>query len=228
MKMIRFSFTAPLQSWGEDARWDSRSTAVRPTKSGIIGFLGCCLGYRRGDERLKELNQGIRVAIRTDRAGQILTDFHTVHGTDDVLFNAEGKKRSLGATIITPKQYLQDAWFTVFLQGNEGLLDSCFSAMQHPRWTPYLGRKNCVPSVPVTPEWVEADSLEEAVCCFSETDGAHCEPIVSVEMDLPENARLKETERIYSRKDNLIHAEKNEYGTRYVKSYSVQCGGDMS
>lgn len=226
MKILRFPFTAPLQSWGEDARWDTRSTAVRPTKSGIVGFLGCCLGYGRGDERLNQLNNGIRVAIRTDRPGQILTDFHTVHGTDDVLFNAEGKKRSLGATIITPKQYLQDAWFTVFLQGDEELLSECFTAMLHPRWTPYLGRKNCVPAVPVKPEWVETDTLEEAANCFSEADTGHCDENVSVEIDLSSEDELKEMERIYTRKDQVIHAEKNEYGTRYVKSYTVRCGGD--
>ena len=101
MKMIRFPLAAPLQSWGEDARWDTRSTAAQPTKSGIIGFLGCCLGYPRGDERLNRLNQGLHIAIRIDRPGQILTDFQTVQGTNGIFLNAEGKPRTGGGTIIT-------------------------------------------------------------------------------------------------------------------------------
>ena len=32
---------APLQSWGTRSRWDVRDTATEPTKSGIIGLLGC-------------------------------------------------------------------------------------------------------------------------------------------------------------------------------------------
>ena len=227
MKMIRFPLAAPLQSWGEDARWDTRSTAAQPTKSGIIGFLGCCLGYPRGDERLNRLNQGLHIAIRIDRPGQILTDFQTVQGTNGIFLNAEGKPRTGGGTIITPKQYLQYAWFTVFLQGEETLLKECHTAMCHPRWTPYLGRKNCVPSVPVKPEWIEASTLEEAVMSFSEDDLKHSEKNVIVEMDFSQDSELAANERSYRRNDNLIHAEKNEYVSRTVKSYVIQSGGDL-
>lgn len=226
MKMIRFPFTAPLQSWGEDARWDTRSTALQPTKSGIIGFLGCCLGYPRGDERLNGLNRDLCVAVRVDRPGQILTDFQTVQGSDGTFINAEGKTRTGGGTIITPKQYLQYAWFTIFLQGEESLLKECYTALTHPKWTPYLGRKSCVPSVPVKPVWVEAETLEDAVSVFSEEDLKHTGPDVIVEMDFAGSGGLASDERTYSRKDNLIHAEKNEYASRLVKSYAIQPGGD--
>ena len=228
MKMLKFPLAAPLQSWGEDARWDTRSTAVRPTKSGIIGFLGCCLGYPRGDERLNELNSKLNIEVRTDRPGQILTDFQTVQGTGGVFLNAEGKPRTGGGTIITPKQYLQNAWFTVYLQGDQRTLDECFFAMKHPTWTPYLGRKNCIPSVPVKPEWIEADTLEDAVKLFSEADRKHCTDILEVEMDFPADAGIKQDERTYNRKDYIVHAEKNEYGTRLVKNYTILCGGDPS
>lgn len=226
MKILKFTLSAPLQSWGEDARWDNRATTVRPTKSGIIGLLGCCLGYPRGDERLNMLNDELRIAIRTDRPGEILTDYQTVQGTDGVLLNAEGKKRSLGDTIVTPKQYLQDAKFSIFLQGDETLLDECFSAMKSPKWTPYLGRKNCIPAVPLIPEWINADSLEKAVLCFDleKQDGNKAK--YSVEMDLTMNSDILDTERIYTRNDSVIHAEKNEYRSRTVKSFVVTVGGD--
>lgn len=227
MRIIKIPFTAPLQSWGEDARWDTRSTATRPTKSGIIGFLGCCLGYQRGDERLNRLNEKLSVAIRTDKPGQILTDFQTVQGTEGVFLNAEGKPRIGGGTIITPKQYLQNAWFTVFLQGNEDLLKECFTAMMHPKWTPYLGRKNCIPSVPIKPKWIDAETLDEAVKCFSEEDLKHSEQDVIVEVDYYPDSKLAQDERTYSRNDSIIHAEKNEYASRIVKSFVIQSGGDI-
>lgn len=226
MKIIKIPFSAPLQSWGEDARWDTRSTALRPTKSGIIGYLGCCFGYPRGDERLNRLNNDLCVAIRTDRPGRILTDFQTVQGTGGVIMNADNKPRTGGGTIITPKQYLQDAWFTVFLSGEDQLLENCFSALLHPEWAPYLGRKSCVPAVPVLPEWIEAETLQDAVAMFSEKDLQHCEPTVSVEIDYIPGQAVASQERIYSRRDNMIHAEKNEYGFRQVKMYPLPTGGE--
>ena len=228
MRIIKILFSAPLQSWGEDARWDNRSTAMRPTKSGIIGFLGCCIGYPRGDIRLNELNNQLQIAIRTDRPGRILSDFQTVQGTNDVLLNAEGKKRSLGATIITPKQYLQDASFSIFISGEETLLEHCFSAIMHPKWSPYLGRKSCIPAVPVVPEWVEAGSLEDAVSLFSDDDIKHCGKTVAVEMDYKNGQELSSEERLYTRKDNILHAERNEYNTRMVKGYVLSVGGEQS
>ena len=226
MKFLKFLFSAPLQSWGEDARWDTRSTSERPSKSGVIGFLGCCLGCPRGDEMLNDLNNHLRMAVRTDCSGQILTDFQTVQGTDGVFLNAEGKPRTGGGTIITPKQYLQNARFTVCLQGDEELLEKLYSAMKHPCWTPYLGRKNCVPSVPVYPEWVEADSLEEAVSLFSEEEKRHCDPYITVEMDASPEDALSSGERVYRRNDAVLHAEKNEYAPRSVKSYVISAGGE--
>ena len=225
MRILRFTFSAPLQSWGEDARWDTRSTSVTPTKSGIIGFLGCCLGYGRGDDRLNHLNSGLTIAVRTDHPGGILIDFQTVQGTDGVLITAENRPRSSGDTIITPKQYLQGARFTVYISGESQLLEECFSAMKHPVWTPYLGRKNCVPSVPVVPEWVEADDLEQAVGMFTQEDLKHCGTSVNVEMDYSNGEELSADQRVYSRKDNILHSEKNEYSSRMVKSYVLPVGG---
>lgn len=225
MKIIRFTFAAPLQSWGEDARWDTRSTAATPTKSGIIGFLGCCLGYGRGDRRLASLNKNLTIAVRTDQPGRLLADFQTVQGTGGVILSADNKPRTGGGTIITPKQYLQDAWFTVYLSGEQHLLEECYSAMQHPVWTPYLGRKNCIPSIPVVPRWIEAENLKQAAGLFTEEDRKRCGSSVSVEEDYLIGEGLTNDQREYIRKDNIIHAEKNEYGPRTVKSYVLSVGG---
>ncbi len=226
MKLMKFTLSAPLQSWGEDARWDYRATAVMPTKSAIIGLLGCCLGIPRGDERLNRLDKLLRVAVRADQAGRVMTDYHTVQGTNGVFLNAEGKPRTGGDTIITPKQYLQDARFTVFLWGDEETLNACFQAMAHPKWAVYLGRKSCVPAVPVKPVWMEADTPEDAVARFTEEERQRCEAIAHVEMDALPNEELKAGQRMITRHDTLLRADRNEYAVRWVKAFTVQPGGE--
>ena len=51
-----------LQSWGENAKWDFRDSSSMPTKSGIVGLLGCAMGLERNSEVLAELAQNIAVA----------------------------------------------------------------------------------------------------------------------------------------------------------------------
>ena len=228
MKLIKFTLSAPLQSWGEDARWDQRTTAAMPSKSAVIGLLGCCFGISRGDEKLNQLNDQLMIAVRADCPGRVMTDYHTVQGTGGVFLNAEGKPRSGGDTIITPKQYLQDARFTVFLWGNEETLTSCFHAIGHPKWAVYLGRKSCVPAVPVRPEWVEADSPEEAVKIFSPEERKHSAPWVQVEMDAKPNDSLGDNQRMITRRDSILRADRNEYAVRWVKTFPVRSRGDES
>ena len=153
-----------LQSWGERARWDFRDSNTMPTKSGVVGLLACAMGLPRGSERIIELSKSLEMGVRADRNGVIFQDFHTVTGERDFLFNAEGKKRVGGATIITPRQYLQDAYFTVALYANEELLNACATALNNPVWSVYLGRKSCVPSRPIFDELTnEYSSILEAL-----------------------------------------------------------------
>ena len=225
MKLIKFTLSAPLQSWGEDARWDQRTTTAMPTKSALVGLLGCCLGLRRGDERLNHLNDRLSIAVRADCPGRIMTDFHTVQGPEGYFLNAEGKPRTGGNTIITPKQYLQDARFTVFIWGDEEVLESCYQAMLHPKWPVYLGRKSCIPSVPAIPQWLEAQTPEKAVACFTDEEKKRCMPVVNVEMDAAPDKLLNEGQRLITRHDLVRRADLNEYGVRWVCAYAVTSAG---
>lgn len=142
----------PLQSWGERARWSVRDTAPEPTKSGVIGLLGCALGLNT-DEALRGLSQALRMGVRCDKPGTGLIDYHTVGGGYDypALLTAEGKpKISSGGphTEQTWRHYLCDASFLVALQGKPDLIARLADAVQAPHWTIYLGRKSCPPSRP--------------------------------------------------------------------------------
>jgi CRISPR system Cascade subunit CasD len=153
-----------LQSWGLRSRWDVRDSGDEPTKSGIIGMLGCSLGYPVGDARLEELDAKLQMGVRTEKPGTPLIDFQTVTG---MLPTAEGKykgKKNAPATILSPRTYLQEAAFLVVLGGPAELLEQCAHALQQPRWPIYFGRKSCPPSRPVFEELTDRyATLEEAL-----------------------------------------------------------------
>ena len=139
-----------LQSWGEHSKWDYRDSALLPTKSGIIGLIGCAMGIERGERQLVELSECLRLAVRVDRPGREVVDFHTVQSKN--LLNAQGKHRGKQgeySTLVTYRTYLQDACFTVAITGEKYLLEKIEQAFWHPKWPVYLGRKSCVPSCPV-------------------------------------------------------------------------------
>ncbi len=155
-----------LQSWGEHSKWDYRDSASMPTKSGIIGMIGCAMGLERGDKKLEDLSDRLKMAVRADRPGREVVDFQTVRSRN--LLNAQGKHRGKQgeySTLVTYRTYLQDAFFTVALSGERALLEEIRQAFWNPKWTIYLGRKNCVPSRPVCDKEVteEYNSLEEAI-----------------------------------------------------------------
>ena len=145
-ELIMLRLEGPLQSWGELSKWDSRESSDMPTRSGIVGLLASALGYPRADERIPALSEGILIGVRADRMGSKGTDFQTVQGFP--LLNAEGKRRP-GNTIVSPREYLQDASFLVVVQAESAWLDLLSDALKSPVWTAFLGRKSCVPSVPV-------------------------------------------------------------------------------
>ena len=130
----------PLQSWGLDARFDLRQTAPEPSKSAVIGLLCCCLGRRR-EEPVDDLAR-LQFGVRIDKQGVLLRDFHTA---SDVIGSDDSKLR----TVVSKRWYLSDAAFLVGLQGSRPLLEKIHQALIHPHWMPCLGRRSCIPSVPL-------------------------------------------------------------------------------
>lgn len=159
-----------LQSWGTNSAWDYRDSDSFPGKAAIVGLLGCAMGIERGSAELPKLAQAITMATRADRPGVKFIDFQTVTGHDLMTANGTPRKDGSGQisnTIITPRAYLQDACFTVFIQTIPEWENRIVDALQNPKWCIYLGCKSCVPSRPilaaVTDEYV---SLMDAVRNF--------------------------------------------------------------
>ena len=75
MSTLLLRLAAPIQSWGNDSRFEVRRTGKEPTKSGVIGLLAAALGRSRADS-LDDLCS-LRFGVRVDQEGQLLRDFHT-------------------------------------------------------------------------------------------------------------------------------------------------------
>ena len=111
----------PLQAWGAMARFDHRETLTHPTKSGYVGMLAAALGHDRATDlgRLAEL----RFAVRADRPGILVQDFHTVGGgrypirPRDLITDHRRARRvasvleSEGTTFSGTADHLIDEWY---------------------------------------------------------------------------------------------------------------------
>ena len=225
MKFLRFTLAASLQSWGEDSPWEVRQTSEMPTKSGVVGLISACFGYRHGDPRIAELNNSIRVAFRADKPGTVMIDFNAIKSNRDYMVSSEGKMRLNGGQritgLISRKYYLQDARFQVFIQAEENVLNAIYTAMRSPKWLVSLGRKACVPSEPVIPVWIKADNLYDAVRQFEPVDREKAEKRVKVEMDYSGTDKSTLIRKVYTRQDNSIGGAGRNCMARKVCSFYV-------
>jgi CRISPR system Cascade subunit CasD len=173
----------PMQSWGYRSRFDYRDTALEPTRSGVIGLICAAMGIARGEDisRFEEIRMGVRV----DREGRPERDYHTA---SDVI-KADGTK---GGTVVSYRDYLADAIFTVGLQSlNQPFLNEIESALSQPRWPLFLGRRSfCLTEYPLAaslPAIVEVplrEALENAAFslrCKPSTGWLQCRFVLETE-----------------------------------------------
>ncbi len=146
-KLLVLRLEGLLQSWGDTSKWDDRDSQMRPTKSGIVGLLACAMGFERESLEIQQLSKQLSIAVRADRAGMRMIDFQTVTGNP--LIVAQGGKREGGSTFISRRTYIQDASFLVALETSVEWYERILNGLRNPKWSIYLGCKNCVPSRPV-------------------------------------------------------------------------------
>lgn len=136
---------APMMAFGSSASWDFKDSLNFPTKSAIIGMLSSALGYPKGDSRIIELSRKLKVSVRIDRKGTKLSDYQIISGGT---YNANGD--FLDETKTSNRTYLADASFLVAICGEEDILMACKNALDDPEWIPFIGKKSCIQSVPLT------------------------------------------------------------------------------
>jgi CRISPR system Cascade subunit CasD len=140
-------FAGPLQSWGVQSRFNRRETAPEPTKSGVVGWRSDSI-----DDLL-----ALQIAVRTDRPGTLLRDYHTVSDYRgrpllSASVDAKGAQRTTTPkkyTHVTERFYLQDAVFVVAVGGDPTLVRELPGALRRPKFPLFLGRRSCVPTMPI-------------------------------------------------------------------------------
>jgi CRISPR system Cascade subunit CasD len=176
-RVLRFVLEAPLASWGVGGA-TIRPSEMVPTHSAIVGLLASALGWGRDDERQAQLAESYARAVRTDRTGRRVTDYHTVQTPHRPAIKVAPRTRAeeLSAveastgrphTSITQREYLQDVRYTVVLWPLRGdpprTPEELADALKRPMHALYAGRRSCPLSAPVAPEVLSAESLDEVL-----------------------------------------------------------------
>ena len=203
MHVLTFRLEAPLQSWSYLSFWDVRNTSEFPTKSGVLGLLCSCMGWGRDDTRIPQLSGKIVMGARADRRGIPMSDFHTTQPTFGGKFTKmNGRTDDGNSTIVSRRDYLQDASFVVAIHADDdALLDEIQHGLCHPAHTVFLGRKSCIPSAPFQPQIVNCGSLEEALTNAPRTERSDTGDLPA-EIDA-DAARADEHSQISTRVDTL-------------------------
>ncbi len=143
MSTLLLRLAAPLQAWGTESKYNTRTTNREPSKSGVIGLLAAALGCKRDDDAaLAELGK-LRFGVRVDREGEFMVDYQTVFG--NIM-----KKTDKPQGIITYRHYLADAVFLAGLESDDiAYLRELSEALDDPVFPLFLGRRSCPPTLPL-------------------------------------------------------------------------------
>lgn len=146
MTVVLLRLEGPLQAWSSQGKLGVRDTEREPTKSGVIGLVAAAFGMDRSDDELLGRLSALPMAIRVDRAGSLLRDYHTAGGGA-----FRGRRYFVFDTsdcVPSHRYYLQDASFVAGIVSDRDLATQIAEALQSPRFPLFLGRRSCPPAVP--------------------------------------------------------------------------------
>jgi CRISPR system Cascade subunit CasD len=164
---------------------ETHSESDYPTKFGIVRLLASALGYVPGDTRIQmELEEGLRFGVRVESPGKTASDempnpAHLEIPAQPIRRKGRSTRRrsapkgpGVGVTILSTKQYIQDASFLVALELAPGapsdLIARCAAALIRPASPVYLGRRSCPPTRPVFERLTsEYNGVEDALARYS-------------------------------------------------------------
>lgn len=155
MKTLTIRLAAPLQSYGNEATFNLRTSFQYPSKSAVLGMIAAGLGYRReDDQKLQALNK-LKYAVRVEQSGHMMTEFQTVE---------YHKSASKTARKLTYRNFLQDAVFVAAIgSDNDAFIDKIEYAIRHPKFQLYLGRRSNPPAGLIKLELFENENPVEVL-----------------------------------------------------------------
>ncbi len=179
MDVLVLRLDAPLMSFGAPIVDRHGVIQPYPALSMITGLLGNALGYDHAEHvRLQRLQERLRYASRQDRRGRQIQDYQTVDLSKSYMSNdrawttsgeLEGRKGgpASSGTHIRLRDYWAEAIHTVALTldpaGEAPTLDDLQRAVQFPARPLFIGRKPCLPAVPLFAGRAQAEDLVEAL-----------------------------------------------------------------
>jgi CRISPR system Cascade subunit CasD len=156
MHTLLLRICGPMQSWGVQSAAKDRDTGLEPSKSGVVGLLCAAQGIPRADAVTVARLAKLTMAVRIDREGVLLDDYHTAGKDGFRRANGTLEKKDV---VVSTRHYLSDARFLAGLAGDDlALLAQLHAALRDPVWPLYLGRKAFVPGEPV---WLEHGLLAD-------------------------------------------------------------------
>ena len=159
-----FVLFAPMGAFGSYAGHERRGSDLVPPRSAVLGLLGAALGIERADADGQAALRRYGVAARPLTHSVALRDYHTVQ-TVPAKVKHPGSRRTAIDTIgreinttITIRDYRTDVAVavTVWGRGERWSLEQVATALRHPVFVLFLGRKSCPLAAPINPCIVEA------------------------------------------------------------------------
>lgn len=211
----------PMQAWGTHTYEDFRPSSLFPTRSGLLGLIGACLGIDRNDHGgLERLAGSVEFTVRVDRGvlrserdkpvnkeSIKLPDFHTVLAARKVDGSANKNP------VVSRREYLYDAAFTVAVREKPGAavkLEAIADALRRPAFTPVLGRRSCPIARPLLDGSVtEADDAKACLAgvlphggmIYAEGDLVSDQPLQMRDVPMLGRTRQFGTRRVYVHKE---------------------------
>lgn len=206
----------PMQAWGTHTFEDFRPSNLFPTRSGLLGLLGACLGIDRRDHAgLEQLAASVEFTVRVDRGvlrpeveqpvtknAVKLPDFHTVLAARKV----DGSVNK--NPVVSRREYLFDAAFTVAIGEKSGApvtLHVIAYALRRPCFTPVLGRRAC----PIARPLLDGGPVEAANAVFALANAHPTGGMIYAESEWG-------SEQPMLIRDVPMHGKHRQFGTRQV------------
>ncbi len=108
MSALLMRLAGPMQSWGTRSRFGNRDTGLEPSRSGVVGLLCAALGLARDHPLDDFAPDRLRMAVRVDREGRLMRDFHTAQNV-----RRADPSKGVQDTVLSERFYLADADFLV-------------------------------------------------------------------------------------------------------------------
>lgn len=172
---LTFAMVAPMASFGTLSVGERRDGEDRPARSAVLGLVGACLGITRKDvSGQNALAEEYGLAVLCHASGHVLTDYHTAQTAPSRRnWRPATRAQELGdapdelATILSRRDYRIGSWYlgAIWVRGSTShwSLAEVRDAMQHPVFTPSLGRKACPLGLPLAPELAESECAVSAL-----------------------------------------------------------------